>query len=104
MSKRDLFQELMDGIGDMADQREGKITLRQYEVEAKPAPAVTAEEIVSLRESMNMSQAVFARQIRTSTETLRNWERSKAKPNAQAALLIKLVQKYPDMVGRLSDV
>lgn len=45
MSKRDLFQELMDGIGDMADQREGKITLRQYEVEAKPAPAVTAEEI-----------------------------------------------------------
>ncbi|MBM96134.1 MAG: transcriptional regulator [Oceanospirillaceae bacterium] len=104
MSKRDLFQELMDGIGDMADQREGKITLRQYEVEAKPAPAVTAEEIVSLRESMNMSQAVFARQIRTSTETLRNWERAKAKPNAQAALLIKLVQKYPDMVGRLSDV
>lgn len=45
MSKRDLFQELMDGIGDMADQREGQITLRQYEVEAKPAPAVTAEEI-----------------------------------------------------------
>ncbi len=45
MSKRDLFQELIDGIGDMADQREGEITLRRYEVEAKPAPAVTAEEL-----------------------------------------------------------
>jgi len=42
MSKRNLFQELMNGIGDMADQREGKIPLRQYEVEAKPAPATTA--------------------------------------------------------------
>jgi len=29
---------------------------------------------------------------------------TEAKLNAQAALLIKLVQKYPDMVGRLSDV
>ena len=38
MNKRGLFQELMDGVGDMADQREGKITLKQYDVEAKPAP------------------------------------------------------------------
>jgi hypothetical protein len=27
-----------------------------------------------------------------------------AKLNAQIAILITLVQKYPDMVGRLSDV
>jgi putative transcriptional regulator len=53
---------------------------------------------------MNMSQQVFARRIRTSPETLRNWEQDKSKPNAQAAVLIKLVERYPDMLDRLAAV
>ncbi|WP_404419941.1 helix-turn-helix domain-containing protein [Marinospirillum sp.] len=104
MKKRNLFDELMQGVDEMAAHREGKITLRQIALEEKPAPQITAAEIISLREKMHMSQAVFARHIRTSTETLRNWEREKAKPNTQAALLIKLVAQYPDMVERLEAV
>ena len=104
MKKRDLFAELIQGVNEMGEHREGKITLRQYEVEAMPAPEVTAAEIISLRERLHMSQPVFARQIRTSPDTLKNWEQSKSKPNAQAALLIKLVQRFPDMVDRLNAV
>ncbi|ALE88053.1 helix-turn-helix domain-containing protein [Pseudomonas versuta] len=104
MKRRDLFAELTQGVNEMGEHREGKITLRQYEVEAMPAPEVTAAEIVSLREKLHMSQPVFARQIRTSPDTLKNWEQSKSKPNAQAALLIKLVQRFPDMVDRLNAI
>lgn len=104
MKKRDLFAEMMQGVGEMAAHREGKITLRQYEVEAKPAPEVTADEIVSLRKKMHMSQQVFARRFRISTGTLRKWEQDKAKPNAQAAVLIKLVEQYPDMAERLAAI
>ncbi|MEH6564727.1 MAG: helix-turn-helix domain-containing protein [Halopseudomonas sp.] len=104
MSKRNLFDEMMQGIDEMAAQREGKITLRQVTVESRPAPEVTADEIVALRKKMKMSQKVFAMRVRTSVETLRNWEQNKAKPNAQAALLIKLVEQYPDMVDRLASV
>ncbi|WP_181295180.1 DNA-binding transcriptional regulator [Pseudomonas sp. Q2-TVG4-2] len=104
MKKRDLFAEMMQGVGEMAAQREGKITLRHRSVEEKPAPEVTAREIVQLRSKLHMSQAVFARRIRTNPATLRNWEQAKAKPNPQAALLIKLVEEYPDMVDRLAAV
>ncbi len=104
MKKRDLFAELMQGVGEMAAHREGKITLRQHEVDDLPAPEVSAKEIVDLRKKLNMSQAVFARRIRTKPATLRNWEQAKAKPNAQAALLIKLVEKFPDMAERLKAV
>jgi putative transcriptional regulator len=41
---------------------------------------------------------------RTCPDTLKNWEQSKSKPNAQAALPIKLVQRFPDMVERLKAV
>lgn len=102
MKKRSLFAEMMTGVTDMAAHREGKITLRETAVEKLPAPDVTAAEIVALRKKMRMSQQVFARRIRTSAETLRNWEQDKSRPNAQAALLIRLVSKYPDTIERLS--
>ncbi|MGS0941028.1 helix-turn-helix domain-containing protein [Pseudomonas luteola] len=104
MKKRDLFAEMMNGIGEMKAQREGKITLRQHTVEAKPTPKVRPEEIVALRLQHNMSQEVFARKIRTSPATLKNWEQNKAKPNTHAAMLIKLVEQYPDMLDRLEAV
>lgn len=80
------------------------ITLRQFEVEALPSPTVSAQEIVTLRNKLQMSQPVFASRIRTSPDALKNWEQSKSKPNAQAALLIRLVARYADMVERLSSV
>jgi DNA-binding transcriptional regulator YiaG len=30
---------------------------------------------------------------------LENWEQGRARPNPQAALLISLVKKFPDLVG-----
>jgi putative transcriptional regulator len=42
--------------------------------------------------------------LRTNPRTLENWEQGRAKPNAQAALLIGLVRRYPDMVARLAEV
>jgi len=104
MSKRDLFAEMMSGIDEMKAQREGKITLRQHHVKALDAPKVTSQEIVAIREGLRMSQEVFARCIRTKAATLRNWEQDKASPNPQAAMLLKLVEKYPDMLERLEAV
>ncbi|WP_295460510.1 helix-turn-helix domain-containing protein [uncultured Pseudomonas sp.] len=104
MSKRDIFAEIMTGIGEMAAEREGKITLRQHKVEAKAQPKVSAKQIVAIRMRHKMSQEVFARVIRTKPATLRNWEQGKAKPNPQAAMLLKLVERHGDMLERMEEV
>lgn len=102
MKKRHLFAELMDGIGDMQAQREGKLTLRQHVVTAAPPPSIAAGEIVQLRERLQLSQAVFANYLRVNVRTLQNWEQDRAKPNAQAAVLIKLVERDPDTLKTLA--
>ena len=38
MEKRNIFEETMQGIDDMAAHREGRISLRQFEVELQPMP------------------------------------------------------------------
>jgi putative transcriptional regulator len=102
--KRNLFAELSEGFEALKAEREGKITLRRHEVKVKPAPEVSAAELVRLRERLRLSRAVFARYLRTNPRTLENWEQGRARPNAQAALLIRLVARYPDTVKRLASV
>ena len=102
--KRKLFDELMEGLDALADQRAGKRTLRTHAVKPKPVPEISAGELTKVRENMKLSRSLFARYLRTNLRTLENWEQGRAKPNAQAALLIRLVQRYPDTVRRLAEI
>lgn len=104
MKKRDLFAELTEGFDALALNRVGKQTLRTHEVEIKPTVEVTASELQALRQRLNLSRPVFARYLRTKPRTLENWEQGRAKPNAQAALLIRLVERFPDTMQRLEMV
>jgi putative transcriptional regulator len=102
--KRDLFGELSEGMTALAEARQGKRTLRTHAVEFKPAPEVTPRELVRVREHLKISRGVFAAYLRTNVRTLENWEQGRAKPNAQAALLISLVKRFPDTVERLAAI
>jgi len=73
-------------------------------VNMKPTPEVSANELLALRERLHLSRPVFASYLRTNPRTLENWEQGRARPNAQAALLIRLVERYPDTVERLAAV
>lgn len=102
--KRNLFAELTEGIEALADARQGKRTLRTHSIEFKPAPTLTPKELIRVRKNLKLSRALFAVYLRTNVRTLENWEQGRARPNAQAALLINLVKRYPDTVQRLASI
>jgi len=103
-TKRDLFAELSEGMTVLAQARLGKRTLRTHSAEFKPAPEVTPKELVRVRERLKLSRALFAIYLRTNVRTLENWEQGRARPNAQAALLINLVKRFPDTIERLAAI
>ena len=102
--KRDLFNELVEGLDALAEQRVGKRTLRTHAMKVKPVPTITARELAKVREDMNLSRGLFAGYLRTNVRTLENWEQGRAKPNAQAALLIRMLQRFPDTIRRLAEI
>ena len=104
MAKRHIFSELMEGVAAMKAQREGKITLRSYKVEAAPLPKVDSKLIRDTRKKLCCSRAVFARRLRINERTLEKWEQGRGKPNPQAAALVLLVRRYPDTLARLDEV
>ncbi len=100
--KRNLFAELMEGMDALQGERTGKTTLRRVEVEYKPPVAMSAEEVVEVRRKLNLSQPVLARSLRTEVKTLKNWEQGRSRPNAQAAILLKLVEKHPELIDEIA--
>lgn len=103
-TQRNLFAELTEGFAALAAQRQGKLTLRTHAVKLAPAPEVSAKELLRVRQRLHLSRAVFAHYLRTNVRTLENWEQGRARPNTQAALLIRMVKKYPDTVQRLAAI
>ena len=104
MAKREIFDELIEGVSAMKKHREGKLTLRSYKEEVPPLPAVDSKFIRETRRRMRCSRAVFARKLRINERTLEKWEQGRSKPNPQAAALVLLVRRYPDTLERLEEL
>lgn len=104
MAKRDLFNELVQGFEDIKAEREGKLTLKTTEL-VQPNPIkISAKQIAAVRKKLNQSQAVFAALLNTNVSTLRNWEQARSEPNAQAKVLLKMVDADPDVLSIMSSV
>src|SRR5690606_31588384 len=52
----------------------GRATLTARVAEAPPAPTYTSARIARIRDSLHLSQAVFAMALNVSPETVRAWE------------------------------
>lgn len=103
MSKRDIFEELMEGVGAMREHREGKRTLRTHQVAQQEPPTVSARFIRETRESLGMSAPLFAQSLRLKARTLERWEQGQA-PGSAASVLISLVHEYPDTLQRIASL
>ncbi|WP_439238413.1 helix-turn-helix domain-containing protein [Lonepinella sp. BR2919] len=99
-----LYEDLMTGLLQIEQHLQGKITLKTTTLELpddKPVD-ISATEVKTIREKLNLSQAVFAKKLRTSVRTYQGWEQGKSKPNPQAVLLLKMVDKSPAIFEQIS--
>lgn len=102
MTPRNIFSELMEGFDSLENARRGKVTLRTSKVEIKAPPVMTAAGIRAVRDKLGLSQPVFARKLRTNPQTIKNWEQGTAKPNAQAAILLSLIERNPRLIDEIA--
>lgn len=70
------------------------MTLREFDrLCLPPVEPLAPEQIKKIRESSNVSQAVFARLLNTSLSTVQKWEIGQKKPTGAALKLLRLVEK-----------
>ncbi|MCB9766876.1 MAG: type II toxin-antitoxin system MqsA family antitoxin [Candidatus Omnitrophica bacterium] len=97
------FQRLKEGLEDGISFAKGEQKdLVTHEVTVpSPAPEFTPKQVRDLRKRLQMTSETFARTLNVSSNTLRLWESGKAKPSSPALRLLQIIDKEPDMVGRI---
>lgn len=92
MSK--LYKGLKKGLEEVLAHKEGKITLRAYDIEIpKPPKDYGPKEIKKIRSKGNYSQGIFALILNVSLNTVQAWEAGDRNPNHAALRLLEIIDK-----------
>ncbi len=63
-----------------------------------PAIELPPEQIKAIRQTMNLSQSVFAKVLNVSLSSVRQWEQGKRQPTGATKVLLELLEKSPNLL------
>ena len=88
-------ESIIAGLEEILDYKKGKVNLRTTNVVMpKPPKTITGAQLKKMREKeLKMSQAVFAKFLAVSPETVRTWEQEKSSPSGPALRMINLARR-----------
>jgi putative transcriptional regulator len=91
------FDQLIGGVNEVIAHMEGKQTLRKTVIAIPDEPPVyTAEEVRKVRETLQLSQGLFAKVLNVSVNTVRKWEQDERHPSGPSARLLQIAQTHPE--------
>ncbi len=95
---RNIGDELIQGLSDVIDHLEGKITLKTTTVKIPDLPPqMSKSEIKRIRTKvLNMSQGAFAAYLGVSPTVIQSWEQGQKKPSGAARRLLQVAATNPD--------
>ena len=87
------FRRVMRGLDEATGYARGETDLTKYRVHVPSAVDVTA-----IRAKLGLTQEAFAAQFGFSKGAVRDWEQGRKLPEASARILLKVIEKRPDVV------
>ena len=85
MVKRDIGQEILDGIREVKAYKAGRKTLKVRMLKKPMPPKI-------IRAKLKLSQSAFAGLMGVSLRTVQDWEQERRKPSGPAAALLSFSQ------------
>jgi len=95
MSKRDIGQEVLEGIREIKAYKAGEKKLRTHTLREPAPPQV-------IRAKLKLSQSAFAGLMGVSLRTVQDWEQGRRKPSGPAVALLRIAEQKPEIFMELS--
>lgn len=88
------FDRIIKGLDEASDYVRGEADARAYRVHAPETVDVKA-----IRTKMKLTQEAFAARYGFSVSAVRDWEQARRRPEASARILLKVIEKHPEIVA-----
>jgi len=95
MSKRDIGQEILEGIQYTKAYKAGKKTLRARTLTQPSSPQ-------EIRAKLKVSQSAFAGLMGVSLRTVQDWEQGRHKPSGPAVALLRIADQKLEIFSDLT--
>jgi putative transcriptional regulator len=95
MGKRDIGQEILDGIKEINRFKKGEIDLKTSKYNDPSPPGI-------IRKKLKLSQSAFASLMGVSPRTLQDWEQGRRKPQGPAKSLLRIAEQHPEIFSKVS--
>ena len=82
--------------GSLAPARRHRQTVREATV--VPPPRYSSARVRRVRESLGLSQPVFAKALNVSVGTVRGWEQGARTPDGPSRRLLEVVERHPKAI------
>jgi putative transcriptional regulator len=92
------FERIMRGLDDAATYARGEADLTKYRVHI-PASV----DVAAIRAKLGLTQESFAARFGFSRGAVRDWEQGRKVPEASARILLKVIDRRPDVVLEVLD-
>ena len=90
MNKRNIGNEILEGLNEIKKFNKGKLKLRTTTLSAPSEPSV-------IRSKLHLTQSAFAGFLGVSTRTLQDWEQGRRSPQGPAIALLRIAEQHPDI-------
>lgn len=105
MSNNSVYKSIMIGLNEaLADAESDKPILKRHEVTVEPVKVFEADEVKKIRNSIGMSQKVFASYMGVSDKTVEAWESGTNHPSGAASRLLCMIERDKDLVEKFPFV
>src|SRR5437868_3952870 len=94
MSERSLGQELIEAMGEVVAHHKGSRKLKERVVKVVPKSV----DVAAIRHSLGLSQRDFASRYGFGVRALQDWEQNRRVPDRSARILLKVIEKRPEVV------
>lgn len=101
--KNAFFDEIIEGLNDIKEYQANTKKLRTKEVYIHPVEPITPKEVIKLRESLFLSQGLFAEVLGVSKKTLEAWEYGKNDPSGPSLRILHLIKDDPSILKKFGS-
>lgn len=94
MENNSYFNSIMTGLDEALKVSKGELkAVKRRKVTVSPVPEYNASRIKEIRESLNLSQMIFAEAMGVSIKTIEAWESGRNKPQGPASRFLQLLEQ-----------
>ena len=99
-----VYNSIMTGLNEAVGYEKGTVKARKAKCTVNPVPDFNAQEIKSVRNTLQMTQATFAAVMGVSTKTVEAWEAGTNTPIGTARRMLSMLKADPALPTKYNIV